>query len=87
MLSAIRYAQRSGTGNRALGNALIAFGALLPGIGGGMTKFGYVEWLYVCEFVGLLFIWAGYACCVSAPSCVPIASATLVDAQPVPDLV
>ena len=67
MLSAIRYARKSGTGNRAWGNALIAFGALLPGIGGGMTKFGYVEWLYVCEFVGLLFIWTGYGCCVSRP--------------------
>lgn len=67
MLSAVRYARKSGTGNRALGNALIAFGALLPGIGGGMTKFGYVEWLYVCEFLGLLFIWAGYACCVAVP--------------------
>jgi hypothetical protein len=67
ILSAIRYAQQIGTANRAIGNALIAFGALLPGIGGGMTKLGHVEWLYVCEFVGLLFIWAGYACCVHRP--------------------
>lgn len=67
LLSAVRYARKSGTGNRAVGNALIAFGALLPGIGGGMTKFGHVEWLYVCEFLGLLFIWAGYECCVAAP--------------------
>lgn len=67
VLSAVRYAQKSGTGNRALGNALIAFGALLPAIGGGMTKFGHVEWLYVCEFLGLLFIWGGYAFCVLRP--------------------
>ena len=26
-----------------------------------MAKLGYVEWLYVGELVGLLFIWAGYA--------------------------
>lgn len=64
MLSAVRFAQRTGTGHRAVGNSLIAFGALLPAIGGGMTKFGRVEWLYVCEFLGLLFIWAGYGCCV-----------------------
>ena len=83
MLSATRYAQRSGSGDRALGNALIAFGALLPGIGGGMTKFGYVEWLYVCEFVGLLFIWAGYACCVASPVRASIASATISNTQPV----
>ncbi len=68
MLSAVRFAQRVGTGHRAVGNALIAFGALLPGIGGSMTKFGYVEWLYVCECLGLLFIWAGYACCVRRPA-------------------
>jgi len=83
MLSAIRYAQKSGTANRAWGNALIAFGALLPAIGGGMTKFGYVEWLYVCEFVGLLFIWAGYACCVASPACVSITSPTIANAQSV----
>jgi hypothetical protein len=33
--------------------------------------------------VGLLFIWAGYACCVAAPARVPIASATIGNAQPV----
>lgn len=87
LLSAIRYAQKSGSGNRALGNALIAFGALLPGIGGGMTKFGYVEWLYVCEFVGLLFIWTGYACCVAASARAPITSAALTNTQSVPDWV
>jgi hypothetical protein len=35
-------------------------GGLLPGIGGSFTKFGYVEVLYVTEFVGLLFIYLGY---------------------------
>ncbi len=62
--SAFRFAAKSGGGNRALGNSLIAFGALLPGIGGGMAKAGMVEALYVGEFVGLLFIWAGYTACV-----------------------
>ncbi len=62
--SAIRFAARAGCGNRALGNSLIAFGALLPGIGGGMAKAGMVEALYVGEFLGLLFIWAGYTACV-----------------------
>ena len=67
LLSAVRFAQRRDTKHRAIGNSLIAFGALLPAIGGGMTKLGHVEWLYVGEFVGLLFIWAGYAACVSRP--------------------
>jgi hypothetical protein len=60
--SALRYAGRGGSGNRALGNALIALGAMLPAIGGAMAKAGIVEVLYVGEFVGL--IWAGYAACV-----------------------
>jgi len=64
MLSAVRFARRRATLNRAIGNSLIALGALLPGIGGGMAKAGIVEGLYVGEFVGLLFIWAGYAFCV-----------------------
>ncbi len=62
--SAFRFAAKTGAGNRALGNSLIAFGALLPGIGGGMAKAGMVEALYIAEFVGLLFIWAGYTACV-----------------------
>jgi hypothetical protein len=48
---------------RAAGTALIAFGALLPGIGGGLAKAGIVEGLYVGEFVGLIAIWAGHATC------------------------
>ena len=64
ILSAIRYARKTGGGARAIGNSLIAFGALLPGIGGGMAKAGMVEALYVGEFIGLLFIWSGYAACV-----------------------
>ena len=64
ILSAYRFANKAGGGARAVGNGLIAFGALLPGVGGGMAKAGYVEALYVGEFIGLLFIWAGYAACV-----------------------
>ena len=39
---------------------LIAVGALLPGIGGSFTRFGYVEVLYVTELIGLSFIYFGY---------------------------
>jgi hypothetical protein len=67
-LSAVRYAGRVGTGHRAIGNALIAFGAILPGVGGSMAKAGHVEWLYAGEFIGLVFIWCGYACCVFKPA-------------------
>ncbi len=45
---------------RAWGNTWIAIGALLPGIGGSFTRFGYVEVLYATEIVGLSLIWLGY---------------------------
>ncbi|HEY1032118.1 MAG TPA: hypothetical protein VGD89_10115 [Flavipsychrobacter sp.] len=42
------------------GNVLIAAGGLLPGIGGSASKFGYIEVLYVTEFIGICLIHAGY---------------------------
>lgn len=67
IMSSYRFATTRRNAGRALGNALIAFGALLPGIGGGMAKAGMVEALYIGEFVGLIFIWIGYAACVRSP--------------------
>lgn len=58
--SAIQYAKKQNSGNRVLGNWLIAIGALLPGIGGSFARFGRVEVLFVTEFIGLVLIWAGY---------------------------
>lgn len=46
--------------HKFVGNVLIAFGALLPGIGGTFTRLGHVEVLYVTEFIGLLLIFAGF---------------------------
>jgi uncharacterized membrane protein len=60
LLSARRYWRRPETRHRALANAAIALGGLLPGIGGAFTRFGMVEVLYVTEFVGLGLIYAGY---------------------------
>jgi hypothetical protein len=62
-LSAWRYFRRRHDGYRAAGNALIALGALMPGIGGPMAKAGYVEVLYVLEFFGLILIWLGDRVC------------------------
>lgn len=64
MLSSYRLAKHQSTMNRAIGNAFIAFGAMLPAVGGSMAKAGIVEALYVGEFVGLIGIWIGYAFCV-----------------------
>ena len=58
--SAVKYARTRAYRSRFLGNVCIAIGGLLPGIGGSFTKFGYVEVLYVTEFVGLAFIYLGY---------------------------
>jgi hypothetical protein len=67
ILSAIRYARHAATSHRAIGNALIAFGAILPGIGGAATRAGYTEVLYVMELLGLLLIWWGYRFNVKSP--------------------
>jgi hypothetical protein len=58
--SAIQYFAKDKGRPRFLGNILIAIGALLPGIGGTFTRFGYVEVLYITEFIGLTFIYFGY---------------------------
>ncbi len=60
--SAYRYWQNQGSGaaRRVLANTLIAFGGILPGIGGSFTRFGHVEVLYVTELLGLTMIFAGY---------------------------
>jgi hypothetical protein len=58
--SAVKYAKNVQFKARFHGNVCIAIGSILPGIGGSFTKFGYVEVLYVTEFVGLAFIFIGY---------------------------
>lgn len=58
--SAVKYHRDPKAYDRFLGNVFIAVGALLPGIGGTATRFGYTEVLYVTEFIGLILIWFGY---------------------------
>ena len=58
--SAFQYFLRDEGRVRFLGNILIAIGALLPGIGGTFTRFGYVEVLYITELIGLTLIYFGY---------------------------
>jgi hypothetical protein len=60
ILSALRYRKRRETHHRFVGNVCIAVGALLPGIGGAFTRFGYTEVLYVTELAGLLLIYVGF---------------------------
>jgi hypothetical protein len=78
IVSALRYRSRPDQRHKYIGNVLIAIGAILPGIGGSFTRMGYVEVLYVTEFVGLLLIYAGFRMNVNA------ASATRATAMPSP---
>lgn len=66
--SAMRFRRLSrgkGTGaavarDRFVGNVLIAVGAILPGLGGGASRMGHTEYLYIAELAGILLIAAGY---------------------------
>ena len=64
-VSACRFWNTTNAGHRAAGNALIAFGALLPAIGGTLARAGLLEALYVAEFIGLIFIWVGERTCAA----------------------
>ena len=59
VVPAVPYARRTDTRQRARTHWCIALGALLPGIGGMITRFGHVEMLYATEFLGLCLIAAG----------------------------
>jgi len=61
--SAWRHYRERGHKYRAAGNALIATGAILPGIGGSFAKAGMVEVLYVGECIGIMLIWLGDRVC------------------------
>lgn len=61
--SAVQFGRKRETYNRAIGNWLIAIGALLPGIGGFYSRLGHTEVLYVGEFLGIILIWLGYHRC------------------------
>ena len=74
--SAIQYARKQGSGNRVLGNWLIAIGGILPGIGGSFTRLGYVEVLFVTELIGISLIWAGYRV-ITQPQAIPVPLASL----------
>lgn len=66
--SAIRYSKIENGKYRAIGNTFITIGAILPGVGGGLAKAGFVEALYIGEFVGIILIWTGYRLCLKNPA-------------------
>ena len=46
--------------HRAIGNVLIAAGALAPAIGGSLSRLGATEFLYVSELVGVVLMFIGF---------------------------
>jgi hypothetical protein len=58
--SAVKYYGQKDKKAHFKGNIFIAFGALLPGIGGSFTRAGYVEVLFITELLGLVLIYFGY---------------------------
>ncbi len=46
--------------HRVIGNILIAVGAILPAMGGSLSRFGISGGLYMTEFVGVLLLFAGF---------------------------
>jgi hypothetical protein len=46
--------------HRAIGNTLIAAGALAPAIGGSLSRLGATEFLYISELVGAVLMFIGF---------------------------
>jgi hypothetical protein len=46
--------------NRAVGNVLIALGALMPAFGGTFSRFGIDNALYISEFLGAVIMFVGF---------------------------
>ena len=79
-VSARKFKQDARFKGRFIGNVLIAVGGLLPGIGGSMTRFGYVEALYITELMGLILIYMGYRSCLASPAVAAVPRAMAVAA-------
>ena len=58
--STVVYWRRRAFGKRAAGTILIALGALAPGLGGALSRFGLTEYLYLSEFVGAVLMFVGF---------------------------
>lgn len=46
--------------HRVIGNVLIAIGALAPAVGGGLSRLGASEFLYISEFLGAGLMFLGF---------------------------
>ena len=67
--------------NRVLGNVLIASGALMPGIGGFMSRLGMGGYLYLGELLGAILMFAGFVAATNKPQTVKAPMARAAEAQ------
>jgi hypothetical protein len=58
--SVTRYWRSSESGSRVIANLLILVGALLPALGGSLSKFGTPEFLWLSELLGIVIIFLGF---------------------------
>jgi len=58
--SAWLFFRKKALRNRAIGNVLIALGALMPAFGGTFSRFGIPNALYISEFLGALIMFVGF---------------------------
>jgi len=66
--------------NRVIGNVLIAAGALMPGIGGLLSRFGMGGYLYVGELVGAVLMFMGFIAATRKPQAVKQPQAQMAQA-------
>jgi len=58
--SAVMFLRKKVLGHRVVGNVLIAVGALMPAVGGSMSRLGVRGLLYVFELVGIALMFVGF---------------------------
>jgi hypothetical protein len=66
-----RYRWNGGSGQRALGTALIGVGAIVIAVGGTLTRFGIPGVLYLTELVAVLIIFTGFTLTARRPRATP----------------
>jgi hypothetical protein len=72
LYSAYLFWRKSILAPRMWGNILIAAGALLPASSGSHLMIGWIDWLYLSEFLGVVLMYAGFRLATSGR---PIAAA------------
>jgi hypothetical protein len=60
LYSGLVYLRRGSHRHRAIGNLLIAVGAMAPALGGSLQRFGLTSLLALCDLAGVVLMFAGF---------------------------